>query len=156
LDRTQENPQEEQAMNSNPPRILIVDDNRSLVKVMEGILLKQGYQVLTAFGGMEGLEKARREKPALIILDIVMPDMNGYEVCSRLQRDKTTASIPVLMLTVKGQLDTVPSQDKRTYEKRLEERNKGFEVGAIDFVSKPVQAKVLIERIKRLLWISSG
>jgi len=143
-------------MNSNPPRILIVDDNRSLVKVMEGILLKQGYQVLTAFGGMEGLEKARREKPALIILDIVMPDMNGYEVCSRLQRDKTTASIPVLMLTVKGQLDTVPSQDKRTYEKRLEERNKGFEVGAIDFVSKPVQAKVLIERIKRLLWISSG
>jgi putative two-component system response regulator len=102
------------------------------------------------------LEKARREKPALIILDIVMPDMNGYEVCSRLQRDKTTASIPVLMLTVKGQLDTVPSQDKRTYEKRLEERNKGFEVGAIDFVSKPVQAKVLIERIKRLLWISSG
>ena len=142
-------------MSSNQPHILIVDDNRSVVVLTEGVLRKEGFQVSTAFDGIEGLEKAVREKPDLIILDIEMPGMDGYEVCKRLQQHAPTAKIPVLMLTVKGQLDTVAKPDKRTYESRLAERNKGFEVGAIEFISKPIQAKALVAQVKRLLWINS-
>jgi CheY-like chemotaxis protein len=101
------------------------------------------------------LEKAVREKPDLIVLDIEMPGMDGYEVCRRLQQNRPTAKIPILMLTVKGQLDTVPDHDKRTYESRLAERNRGFEVGAIEFISKPIQAKALAAQVKRILWIDS-
>jgi len=142
-------------MSYEVPRILIVDDNRSLVMLLEGILRKEGYQVLSAFDGIEGLETAIKQKPNLIVLDIEMPGIDGYEMCRRLQRYKTTRKIPIIMLTVKGQLATVPSGDKRTYETRLAERNKGFEVGAVEFMSKPIQARILIERVKGLLWLHS-
>lgn len=142
-------------MSSHQPHILVVDDNHSIVTLTEGVLRKQGFRVSTAFDGIEGLDKAVREKPDLIILDIEMPGMDGYEVCQRLQRHASTAKIPVLMLTVKGQLDTVAKPDKRTYETRLAERNKGFEVGAIEFISKPILAKALVAQVKRLLWIDT-
>lgn len=142
-------------MGSQQKRILVVDDNRSVVMLTEGVLRNEGFQVSTAFDGIDGLEKAVREKPDLIILDIEMPVMDGYEVCRRLQQNAPTAKIPILMLTVRGQLDTVPHQDKRTYESRLAERNRGFEVGAIEFMSKPVQAKTLVAQVKRILWIYS-
>src|SRR3990172_8943940 len=69
---------------SDPKRILIVDDNRSLVRVTEGVLHRQGFEIITAYDGPEGLQRAQAEKPDLIILDIVMPSMSGYEVCRRL------------------------------------------------------------------------
>jgi CheY-like chemotaxis protein len=134
-------------------RILVVDDNRSLVNVIEGVLRKAGYQVLTAFDGDEGLRKARAEKPDLIVLDIVMPNMNGYEVCRQLHHDPRTSPIPIVMLTVKGQIDD-PSLDEADIESRIRERMTGFEVGAMEFLSKPVKAAELLDRIHQLLWFA--
>jgi DNA-binding response OmpR family regulator len=140
-------------MSPGTPRILVVDDNESVVRIVEGVLRKEGFQVLTAFDGIVGLEKAIREMPDLVILDIEMPRMNGYEVCRRLQRSEDTAHIPVLMLSVRGQVDTKSNIDGRTMDMRVRERNKGYEVGAIEFISKPVKAKALVEQVKKLLWI---
>ena len=136
-----------------PRRILIIDDNHSLVRVMESILIKEGFHVSTAFDGVEGVEKAVNEKPDLIILDIEMPGPSGYQVCRQLQQFPPTEKIPVLMLTVRGQLDNVRDLDQHTYQDRLEERNRGFEVGAIEFISKPIPAKELVAAVRRLLWI---
>ena len=140
-------------MSPSTPRILVVDDNESLVRIIEGVLRNEGFKVLTAFDGIDGLEKAIREMPDLVILDIEMPRMNGYEVCRRLQRSEETARIPVLMLSVKGQVDTKANIDGRTMDMRVRERNRGFEVGAIEFISKPVKARALVEQVKKLLWI---
>ncbi|MBC8249813.1 MAG: response regulator [Anaerolineales bacterium] len=139
---------------SSKPRILVVDDNRALVRVIEGILQKEGFGVLTAFDGVEGLRKAREEKPALIILDIIMPEMDGYEICRQLQSDPDTAAIPVLMLTVKGRLDVSSAEDERRFNAHVEERVAGFEAGALEFLTKPVTAKELVKRVKGALWIS--
>ena len=136
---------------ANPPLILIVDDNRSLVNMIAGVLHKRDYEVITAFDGMEGLLKAQSEKPDLIVLDIVMPKLVGYEVCHRLQENPATKHIPVIMLTIKGQVDD-PTLDERTIEGRIQEQMAGFEVGAVDFLTKPVKAGELIERIKSLLY----
>jgi CheY-like chemotaxis protein len=136
---------------ANPPLILIVDDNRSLVNMIAGVLQKRDYEVITAFDGLEGLQKAQEAKPNLIVLDIVMPRLDGYEVCHRLQEDPATRHIPVIMLTVKGQVDD-PTLDERTIEGRIQEQMAGFEVGAVDFLTKPVKAGELIERIESLLY----
>ena len=136
---------------ANPPLILIVDDNRSLVNMIAGVLHKRDYEVITAYDGLEGLLKAQEEKPDLIVLDIVMPKLDGYEVCHRLQENPATKHIPVIMLTVKGQVDD-PTLDERTIEGRIQEQMAGFEVGAVDFLTKPVKAGELIERIKSLLY----
>jgi CheY-like chemotaxis protein len=134
-------------------RILVVDDNRSLVRIIEGVLQRQGYEVITAIDGAEGFEKAQKEKPDLIILDIVMPNMDGYQACQHLQRNPDTADIPVLMLTVKGQVDEVANpEDQRDYYDRIRERIAGFDAGALGFLSKPVTAKELVKQVKRMLW----
>jgi DNA-binding response OmpR family regulator len=144
-------------MSSNPASILIVDDSRSLVHIIDGVLQREGYKTCTAYDGEEGLARARQEKPDLIILDIVMPKMDGYTVCRHLQQDPETAGIPILMLTVKGQLDERPdpSMDTQYYDKGIQERMAGFEVGATEFMSKPVSARELLERVKSLLWLDS-
>jgi CheY-like chemotaxis protein len=134
--------------------ILVVDDNRSLVRIIQGLLQKEGHEVLTAFDGVDGLQKAREEKPDLIILDVVMPRMDGYEVCRLLQDDPDTAAIPVLMLTVKGQVDA-PDLDDRALETGIRERMDGYEAGAVEFLSKPIKAKELLSRVKTLLWFDS-
>jgi len=133
-------------------RILVVDDNRSLVRIIGRILQKEGFEVLTAFDGLEGLERAQHERPDLIILDIVMPGMDGYEVCRNLERDPKTAPIPILMLTVKGQTDD-PNMDEETLDTRIQEQVEAFEAGAIDFLSKPVAAEELLRRVRGLLWL---
>jgi two-component system, OmpR family, alkaline phosphatase synthesis response regulator PhoP len=133
--------------------ILVVDDNRSLVRIMEGILQRQGYEIVTAYDGMEAVEKAEAIRPDLIVLDIVMPKLDGYEVCRTLQNDPKTAAIPVLMLSVKGQLDE-PDLDDQAIEARLQEQIEGFEAGAADFITKPIKAKELEDRVQMLLWFS--
>jgi DNA-binding response OmpR family regulator len=139
---------------SSKARILIVDDNRSLVRIIERLLQKQGYKVLTAFDGTTGLQMAREEKPDLIILDIIMPGMDGYQVSRRLQADPDTAIIPVLILTVLGQTESHTADSPGRYNVRVHQRIEGFESGAMEFLSKPVKAKELLKRVKALLWAS--
>jgi two-component system cell cycle response regulator len=136
------------------PRVLVVDDSRAVVHIIEALLEKEGYEVATAFDGVEGLQKARDEKPDLIILDIVMPKMDGYEVCRILQDDPDTAAIPVLILTVMGQFDE-GGEPGDGLDSRLQEQLAGLEAGAMDFVNKPIKAKDLLERVRALLWFES-
>ncbi len=133
-------------------RILIVDDSESLVRMVEGVLRRQDFDVITAFNGQEGLEKARQYLPDLIVLDVIMPLMDGYEVCSHLRYDKRTQHIPIILLTVKGQVDD-PDLSSSTLEDRIAEQMHGYDVGAVDFIPKPVKAGALVERIKSHLAI---
>jgi DNA-binding response OmpR family regulator len=132
-------------------RILVVDDNHSIVRLVEALLQREGFEVLTAFDGLEGLQKAREEKPDLIILDIIMPRMDGYEVARLLQDSPDTAAIPILMLTVKGQVDD-PSLGDDVLKVGVQERMDGYEAGAVEFLSKPIRAKELLSRVKALFW----
>ena len=129
-------------------RILIVDDDVIIVSLLSQILQRHGYAVHTAYNGEDGLTLARTLQPSLIILDIMMPGLNGYEVCQQLKANPATAHITVLMLTARGQVD------ERTPEGQLAitEQMHGFAVGAADFVSKPVQATLLLKRVETLLW----
>ena len=132
-------------------RILLIDDNRSLVLAAERILQKEDYVVLTAFNGKEGLEKARAEKPDLIILDIVMPEMNGYVVCRQLKKAPETARIPVIILSVKGEVD----ETRAAPALGLEEVSDGYECGAYNFLTKPVSASQLLDAVKNELSFSA-
>jgi len=139
----------------NQARILVVDDNRSLVRIVEGILQRIGYEIITAYDGVEALDQARLKKPDLIILDIVMPNMDGYEAARRLQSDPATARIPILMLTVKGHVEEDPTPDTlRAWQGKVRERMAGFDAGAVEFMSKPVTAKELVNKVKAVLWMS--
>ncbi len=139
----------------NQARILVVDDNRSLVRIVEGILQRIGYEIITAYDGVEALDQARLKKPDLIILDIVMPNMDGYEAARRLQSDPATARIPILMLTVKGHVEEDPTPDTlREWQGKVRERMAGFDAGAVEFMSKPVTAKELVNKVKAVLWMN--
>ena len=130
---------------------LVVDDNRSVVRVVASLLEGHGFQVHTAFDGAEGLKKARRERPDVIVLDVLMPELDGYEVARLLQEEPGTAGIPILMLTVTGRVDD-PELDQDEVAERIRERMRGFDAGALDFVTKPIKARALLRRIESLLW----
>jgi len=119
-------------------RLLVVDDQPANVRLLEQLLSLSGYDVVTAASGAEALEKVSASKPDLVLLDVVMPKMSGYEVCRALRNDVATALLPVVMVTA---LD--PS----------EERLKGIESGADDFLSKPINQAELLARVKSLLRI---
>jgi DNA-binding response OmpR family regulator len=137
---------------SRQARILIVDDDQPTVMIISSVLQKQGYEVHTAYDGLAGLKKARKIKPDLIILDIKMPIMDGYQVCRRLKADPATARIAVLILTTKGQVDILRVETKSDFHSHVRERVEGFEAGAVEFLSKPVKAKELVRRVKSVLW----
>lgn len=122
-------------MNSNK-RILVVEDDPRVVIFVTDTLEYMGFVVLIARNGIEGLEKAKKEKPDLIILDVMMPEMDGYEVCRRLKTDRKTEHLPILMLTAKGQI-----QDKV----------KGLDIGADDYLAKPYDKEEFESRVKALL-----
>ena len=134
-------------------RILVVDDNRLAVMIISSVLKEYGYKVFIAYDGMAGLQKAREVKPHLIILDIIMPEMDGYQVARRLRRDSETADIAVLMLSAKGGVDEDVKQAHQ-FASRVQDRLEGFDSGAIDFMTKPVKAEDLAKRVKALLWAS--
>ena len=117
-------------------KILIVDDDVDTLKLVGLMLQKQGYQIIAANSGMQGLSLAEAENPDLILLDVMMPEMDGYEVTKRLRANKLTANTPILMFTAKTQLD-----DKVT----------GFEAGADDYLTKPTHPTELSAHIKALL-----
>jgi DNA-binding response OmpR family regulator len=137
-------------------RILVVDDNRQLVQLIQEVLQRAGYVVLTAFDGLEGLTKARAETPDLIIMDINMPKLNGYQVCRTLQADPTTASLPILMLTARGQVDPPPHAGVPwSLEQGVQERMEGFESGALEFLSKPIAASELVAQVRKVLALAA-
>jgi len=117
-------------------KILIIDDDVDTLRLVGLMLQRQGYIISAASNGSQGLAKALEERPDLILLDVMMPDMDGYEVTRRLRKNPTTASIPILMFTAKTQLD-----DKVT----------GFEVGADDYLTKPTHPTELQAHVKALL-----
>ncbi len=134
-------------------RILCVDDDRPTVTIISGVLKKEDYDVDTALNGVEGLQKARDFKPDLILLDIMMPGMDGYEVSRRLRDDPETAKIAVIMLTAKGGVDD-PDKESYVFAGKVKDRLKGFDSGALEFLTKPVKAKELVHRVKAVLWAS--
>lgn len=117
-------------------RILIIDDDVDTLRLVGLMLQRQGYQISAASNGSQGLSKAFEERPDLILLDVMMPDMDGFEVTRRLRKNPATATIPILMFTAKTQLD-----DKVT----------GFEVGADDYLTKPTHPTELQAHVKALL-----
>jgi DNA-binding response OmpR family regulator len=116
--------------------ILVVDDEPKNVKLLEALLTPRGYAVVKAYDGEEALRQVRRQRPDLILLDIMMPVMDGFEVCKRLKDDEETSLIPVVIMTA---LDGV------------EDRIKGIEEGADDFLTKPINRDELLARIRTSL-----
>jgi len=131
-------------------KILVVDDSRPQVMLISTVMKRAGYDVHVAYDGEEGLAMAAQIIPDLIILDIMMPKMNGYEVCLRLKRSPATSRVAVLMLTAKGGID---EDVRKPYEhaQRVKDRMLGFDVGAVDFLTKPVKVKDLTKRVNALL-----
>ena len=117
-------------------KVLIIDDDVDTLKLVGLMLQKEGYQILAANSGLQGLGQAETEIPDVILLDIMMPEMDGYEVAKRLRSNPLTADIPILMFTAKTQLD-----DKVT----------GFEAGADDYLTKPTHPAELSAHVKALL-----
>ncbi len=141
-------------------RVLIIDDRHSLVWFIQRILQQAGYDVISAYDGTDGLRKARQEKPDLIILDTVMPRMNGFEVYHQLQMDNDTSGIPVLFLTIEEGLDKkkleVPQPRRLRRSSRPQRRpdNKGEAI--TDFLTKPFTAEQITAKVRTMLQSSQS
>jgi len=123
---------------NTPAKILVVDDTPRNVKLLADLLAVKGYGVITAGSGREALAQVQAEQPDLVLLDVVMPEMSGYEVCRKIRDNRAMAMLPVVMVTA---LDPA------------EERVKGIEAGADDFLTKPINQAELLARVKSLLRI---
>ncbi|HWO43475.1 MAG TPA: response regulator, partial [Candidatus Eisenbacteria bacterium] len=123
---------------NTPAKILVVDDTPKNVKLLADLLSVKGYNVVTAESGAEALGKLEIENPDLVLLDVVMPEMSGYDVCRRIRDKPATATLPVIMVTA---LDPA------------EERVKGLDAGADDFLTKPIHQPELLARVRSLLRI---
>jgi two-component system alkaline phosphatase synthesis response regulator PhoP len=121
------------ALTRQQPRVLVVEDERDVAELIRYNLGKEGYDVVVAPTGADALEEARAIRPDVVLLDIMVPQLNGWEVCRRLKHDAETRSIPVIMVTG-----------------RVEEGDKvlGFEMGADDYVTKPFSPRELLARIR--------
>lgn len=117
-------------------RILVVDDDPTSLKLLDLILNKEGYQVMTASNGLEALRKARLEAPDLLILDVMLPGFDGFEICHRLRTEPATATTPIMMLSSKQQKSDQDAASK---------------VGANAFLAKPVDRTALLTKVAELL-----
>ena len=122
---------------SDEATILIVDDLPQNLRLLDAVLSPRGYRVLPAASGEEALRVLRDQQPDLVLLDIVMPDMDGYEVCRRIRTDPSTAYLPVVMVTASGD----------------QEKLQAIEAGADDFVTKPFEKAELLARVHSLVRI---
>lgn len=117
-------------------QILVVEDEEDILELIEFNLKKEGYQVATATSGEKAIEQARRNPPQLILLDIMLPGMDGLEVCKLLKHDPATMHVPIVMLTAKGEESDIIT---------------GLEIGADDYMTKPFSPRVLVARVRNLL-----
>jgi len=117
-------------------QILIVDDDKDVAETIERTLVRAGYQTLVAYRGADALEMARRAKPDLVVLDVMMPGMSGIEVCRHVRANPELASIPILFLTARGEIS---------------DKIEGFEAGADDYLTKPFDLRELQLRVRALL-----
>ena len=124
-----------------PKKILAVDDERHIVRLVEVNLARAGYNVVTAFDGREALQKVESEKPDLVVLDVMMPFMDGFEVLRTLKADPKTAEIPVIMLTAKA-------QDADVF--------RGWQSGVDCYLTKPFNPMELLTFVKRIFDSQSG
>lgn len=117
-------------------RVLIVDDEPNIVISLEFLMKREGFAVSVARDGEEALERIRAERPDLVILDVMMPKLNGFEVCETVRTDPQLAAVRILMLTAKG---------------RQAEMRKGISLGADAYIAKPFSTRDLVDRVKSLL-----
>ncbi|MEQ9105141.1 MAG: hybrid sensor histidine kinase/response regulator [Rhodothermales bacterium] len=125
--------------NPNPGHILIVDDTQKNIQVLGSILRQEGYAINVATNGRQALESLARIHPDLILLDVMMPEMDGFETCRHLKEDPSTADIPVIFLTAKVETADLV---------------RGFELGAVDYVTKPFNATELLRRVETHLMVA--
>ncbi len=118
-----------------PKKILVVDDERQIVKLVEINLRKAGYEVVAAYDGVEALEKVESERPDMLVLDVMMPRMNGFDVLKRLQANPATENIPVIMLTAKA-------QDADIFA--------GWQSGVSSYLTKPFNPRELLTFVQRI------
>jgi len=117
-------------------RILVIEDDASASELVAYALEQNGYEVITATDGLEGLNKAQGEHAALIILDVMLPGVDGYEVCRRLRATPATATVPILMISAKA---------------RQEDKDVGLKKGADDYLTKPVKPSEILAKVETLL-----
>ena len=126
-------------------KILVVDDEPSIVRLMEFILARQGHEMLVAVNGEEALQKVRSEQPDLVLLDIMMPRIDGYEVARTLRADAETAGMPIIMLSAKAQEEDI---------------QKGIDVGVNEYITKPFSPEHLVhvvaDYLQRLHGVGDG
>lgn len=123
------------------PKILLIDDDPDFIEATRTVLESKSYDVMTASSGDEGIEKARQEKPDLIILDIIMPTKDGFAVCEQIKRDVALHDIPVVILT---------SMAQRVGESTVSV-SQGLCLEAEDYLDKPVEPQMLLQRVEKLL-----
>lgn len=116
-------------------KILVCDDERHIVRLIQVNLERQGWEVVTAYDGKEGLEKVKADKPDLLVLDVMMPYMDGFEVLKAIRKEPETEKLPVIMLTAKA-------QDKDVFE--------GYHYGADMYLTKPFNPRELVTFVKRI------
>ncbi len=122
-------------------KVLVIDDLPENVFMLQDRLEHEGYEVITAYDGKSGIEKARRDLPDLILLDVMMPDITGIEVCKSLVADKETSGIPIILVTAKSDAD---------------DTKEGLEAGAFDYIKKPFNRIELVARVKSALKLSDA
>lgn len=123
-------------MNTNDIKILLVDDEPDILEIVGYNLKSEGYQVFTASNGTEGVKVAKKETPHLILLDIMMPEMDGIEACEKIRKVKSLENVIISFLTARGE----------DYSQMA-----GFDAGADDYITKPIKPKVLVSKVKSLL-----
>jgi CheY-like chemotaxis protein len=117
-------------------KILIVDDSATILMMVRMVLGKERYQLVTAGDGAEAVAKARDEKPDLVLMDVIMPKMTGFEACREMRRQPETREIPIILVTTRGEPENV---------------EKGFESGCSDYVTKPINGLELLAKVQSCL-----
>jgi DNA-binding response OmpR family regulator len=125
----------------NVAKILAVDDEPEMTELMQFHLVRAGYEVITAANGWEAIDAVRQSRPDIILLDLMLPDLDGFGVCEILRRDALTATIPIVIISAWASPDS---------------RHLGLELGALDYITKPFSPQELVGRVNQLMQARVG